>query len=436
MAEYDRYFDRATETMPRDRLVALQEERLLGELVPWAYERSPLIRDAWERAGVKPADVQSMDDFREKAPFIDKDAIRRFRDSNADPYGGLLCVDPMKPGVFRAVFSTSGTTGDPTPVPAAGSGASILTREFWEMGVRPGDSFTHMLFTYRGPGIHHTIRGVGATPLFVDHTPFDFGQFFRFSLEFRPTGCYSLSSPLILALEQMGPKMGVDLVDVFSSYKGMIYAGEPLGARARGLLESWGINFYVHTGVGDVGAATECSEHDGCHIWEDIALAEVLDPDGTEAVGDGERGELVASTLVDKIAPLIRYRSDDLVRVTRTPCACGRTHARMWPLGRKGDEIVVDGRSVLPGDVWPAIESVPETSSALFQVIRTGRETDKLRLRVGYGEEGPKGLDDLRTRVVEAVHAAVGVEPEVDLVPNDVLLRQGPPHKIPRVAKS
>jgi phenylacetate-CoA ligase len=167
-----------------------------------------------------------------------------------------------------------------------------------------------------------------------------------------------------------------------------------------------------------------------------MAFVESLDPDGAEPVGDGQRGELVASTLVDKIAPLIRYRSDDLVRITREVCGCGRTHARMWPLGRKGDEIVVDGKSVLPGDIWPAIEAVPETSAALFQVIRPGREVDRLRLRVGYGEEGAKGLADLQRRVAESVAAAVGVEPEIELVPNDHLLRQGPPHKIPRVAKS
>jgi phenylacetate-CoA ligase len=431
-----RYFEPDAETMPRPELEKLQEDKLLGDLLPWAAKRSPLLQDAWARAGITIDDVTTIDDFREKVPFVDKDAIRRFRDGNRDRYGGLLCVDPLRPGgPFTAVFSTSGTTGDPTLVPSVTSGPSILTREFWEMGCRPGDHFVEMLFTYRGPGIHHTIRGIGATPVFVDHSPFEFANVYRLSRELRPTGWYTMSGPLILALEQMAPAMGIDPVDMFASYKGVIYAGEPLGARGRALLESWGVDFFVHTGVADVGAATECREHDGCHIWEDIAFVEVLDPEGDQPVADGERGELVGTTLVDKIAPLVRYRSDDLVRVTRERCACGRTHARMWPLGRKSDEVLVDGVSVLPGDVWPAIEAVPETSAALFQVIRPRRELDVLRLRVGYGDEGAPGTSDLRTRVVESVHAAVGVRPDVELVPNDVLLRQGPPHKIPRVAK-
>jgi phenylacetate-CoA ligase len=429
-----RYFSPEIETMPRDAIERAREEKLLGDLIPWAYARSGLIRETWDAAGVTADDIQTMDDFHEKVPFIDKDAIRSYRDRHHDPYGGLLCLDPKMTEVFSAIFSTSGTTGDPTPAPYAGRGPSMLVREFWETGCRPGDYFTYMLFTFRGPGIHDTIRGIGATPVFFDHHPAEVPALFRLSRELRPTAWYNLSGPLVLALEKAAPELGVDLEETFSSYRGVIFAGEPIGPRARERVESWGLELFMQTGLGDVGAATECREHDGYHFWEDTAYAEHLEPGGSGPVGDGERGELVTTTLVDKIAPLIRYRSDDLVRLTREPCACGRTHGRMWPLGRKGDEVVVDGRSVLPGDVWAAIESVPETGAGLFQVIRAAREVDVLRLRVGYAPEGTSELGDLRTRVTDAVHAAVGVQPEVDLVEYDVLLRQGPPHKIPRVA--
>jgi phenylacetate-CoA ligase len=431
-----RYFSPEIETMPRSELAALREERLLGDLLPWAYQRSALIRETWDAAGITADDVQSMDDFREKVPFINKDAIRAFRDRHRDPYGGMLCLDPKMTEVFSAIFSTSGTTGDPTPAPYAGRGPSMLVREFWELGSRPGDYFTYCLFTFRGPGIHDTIRGVGATPVFVDHQPADVPQLVRFSRELRPTAWYNLSGPLVLALEQYAARAGVDLAEAFSSYRGVTFAGEPIGPRARRLVEDgWGLELFLHTGVGDVGAATECREHDGCHFWEDTCYLESLDPDGAEPVGDGERGELVSTTLLDKIAPLVRYRSDDLVRITHEQCACGRTHGRVWPLGRKGDEVVVEGRSVLPGDLWEAVERVPETRAGLFQVIRTQREVDRLRLRVGYAAVGARGVDDLRTRLTESVHEAVGVEPDVELVDNEVLLRQGPPHKIPRVAK-
>jgi phenylacetate-CoA ligase len=73
-----RYFSPEIETMARSEIDRLRDERLLGDLLPWAYQRSALIRETWDAAGITADDVQSMDDFREKVPFIDKDAIRAF----------------------------------------------------------------------------------------------------------------------------------------------------------------------------------------------------------------------------------------------------------------------------------------------------------------------------------------------------------------------
>ena len=69
-----------------------------------------------------------------------------------------------------------------------------------------------------------------------------------------------------------------------------MYGGEPLGPRARQLVDEWGIELFLHTAVGDAGAATECAEHDGYHWWEDQILVEHLDPDGSAPVADGARG--------------------------------------------------------------------------------------------------------------------------------------------------
>ena len=85
------YFNAEVETMARADLEALQLERLL-RVIPIAYDRAPLIRQAWEAARVRPRDIRTLDDFRERVPFIDKDSVRRFRDERHDPYGGLLCV--------------------------------------------------------------------------------------------------------------------------------------------------------------------------------------------------------------------------------------------------------------------------------------------------------------------------------------------------------
>jgi len=420
------YYDTEYETMPRAQLEALQESLLL-EMLPYAYEHAALIRETWDAAGVHPRDIKSVDDFRERAPFIDKNSLRRFRDERGDPYGGTCTIPPAE---LTAIMSTSGTTGDPTLVPekwggGGGGRPAIITRDFWGMGVRPGDYVSLVLFTFRGP-TYGLFQGIGTVPILFDFDPAEIERLCELSLRYRPTGLYNFGSVLINEVRAVCERRGFDPRDVFASYKGVVFAGEPLSPRARRLAEEWGVELYEHCGVGDVTASFECPQHDGLHIWEDTAFVE-------ETPLDGDRYELVATALVNKTAPLIRYRSDDIVRLTREPCACGRTHMRMWPIGRKGDEVVVQGKTILPIDVWAAVESVEACAMGLFQVVRSAREVDTLRLRVGYA--GPANEAAVRDDVQAAVFAETGVVPEVDLVPNDALLKLGPPHKIPRVAR-
>jgi len=141
----------------------------------------------------------------------------------------------------------------------------------------------------------------------------------------------------------------------------------------------------------------------------------------------------VCSSLVNPLDPLLRYRGGDIVDLRRDTCECGRTHARFTPVGRSADEAIIGGRSILPMDVWGAIEDVPETSHGLFQIIRPQRLLDELKIRVGYA--GTPELARLRERVADSVEAAVGIRPVIELVPNDVVMQSGSRHKIPRTVK-
>jgi phenylacetate-CoA ligase len=430
-----RYYDVEAETRPRAAIEAHQWE-LLQEQIATAYERAPLYRDLWRHAGVAPDDLRSLDEYRTAAPFVSKDVIRARRAETDDPFGGLLTC-PIED--LTAVHSTSGTTGDPTLVGETWGGGGregqargipVLTRDFWELGVRPGDHVALMLFTYRGP-IYLFPGMLGATAMVFDHEPGDVANLLAWSREHRPTLLYNLSLVTFLAIEEAAAA-GVDVADAFASYRAVIWAGEPIGPRAEARARELGIPLYFQSSAGDVGAATECRERAGGHVWEDFGLYECIDPDTGRPVADGEVGELVATNLAPTPMPLLRHRSDDLVRTTTARCACGRTHRRTTPLGRRGDAVRVDGRVVLPIDVWGAIESVDETRAGLFQVIRPGPEAERLRLRVGFA--GTRAPSTLPARVADAVAAAIGLEPEVELVPNADLLRLGPPHKIPRVS--
>jgi phenylacetate-CoA ligase len=428
----DRYLEPEVETMPRASLAALQEEKIL-ELVPYAYERSPLIRKTWEEARVKPGDIRSLSDFAERAPFITKDDIRRFRDEQGDPFGGLLCTSYTD---TTTVFSTSGTTGDATLYAHAWDSHhpfwAALARNYWEIGVRPGDYMLGSSFKMRGP-MYHADHLCGAVPVFVNTAIGGWAGAVDAIRRYRPV--YAQITGLAMAeLEHVART--TDMRDLFSSFKGVGFAGEPLGARSRQQLAEWGAEVFVWTSTGDVTGAFECRAHDGCHAWEDCVLLESVDPAGTAPVGDGELGELVATSLDNPVTPMVRFRSDDIIRMTKEPCACGRTHARFWPVGRKGDETVIDGRSFVPMDIWRAVEQIPETATALFQLVRPAREIDELKVRVGYDPELTSSVPDLADRVSAAIADAIGVPPVVELLPESDLLNRGRGGKIPRVVKA
>jgi phenylacetate-CoA ligase len=428
----DKFFEPEIETMPRSSLVALQEERVL-ELVPYVYERSPLVRKLWEEARVKPGDIHSLADFTERVPFITKDDIRRFRDQAGDPFGGLLCTDYHD---AATVFSTSGTTGDATLYAHAWGRWhpfwAATARDLWGIGVRPGDYVLGSGFKMRGP-LYHADQMCGAIPLMVSTGIGGWATALDAIRRYRPV-CATLTGLAMAELDHLSRSH--DMTDIFSSFKGATFAGEPLGARAREQLRSWGVQVYLWTSTGDVIAAFECGQHDGCHAWEDNVLLEAVDSSGSAPVAEGELGELVATSLDNPVTPMVRFRSDDIIRMTREPCGCGRTHARFWPVGRKGDETVIAGHSFVPMDIWRALEQVPETATALFQLVRPGPEIDELKVRVGYDPDLTRSVPEVRDRVSEVITAAIGVSPVLDLLPESDLLARGRAGKLPRVVKS
>jgi phenylacetate-CoA ligase len=253
----------------------------------------------------------------------------------------------------------------------------------------------------------------------------------------RPKALFMLSTPIIIGLEQYQRTTGDDLREAFSSYEGAVFGGEPMSPHLRALCESWGLEIFELSSLGDIATTMDCRAHNGMHTWEDLALIEHLQPGTNIPAADGTRGELVVTALTDDVAPLIRFRTDDLITFTRQPCSCGRTHGRMRPLGRLGDEMLIQGKSILPMDIFPFIGGFAETTSGLFQLVRPRREADELRLRVGYEPAALQGsADDLAARIGAKAQDVLGVPVQIELRTNEELLKNGPPNKIPRVTKS
>jgi len=420
----------AVECMPRAELNAYHDDKL-AELSGLAYGRAPLLTRLWDEAGVRPADIRGRADFSARVPFLTKDMIRDYRSAYGAPFGGLECRELS---ALDGVFTSSGTTGDATffaeEWPDGWSPHWLgATRALYGAGIRAGDYMLVGSTGMRGPQAQ-LAQLLGAIPIFMGLTD---PQFLEVVERYRPAFMTLVG---FTAVELLELSKSVDVKEVFSCFKVIGFAGEPLGVAMRERFAAWDIELLTWSTAGDVALCFECLEHDGMHMWEDTGFFEVLDVETGEPVADGGVGELISTSLCNTIAPLVRYRTEDLVRVTRAQCACGRTHARQWPLGRLGDLIIVRGVSVTPGEVWRAVESVPETSAGVFQIVKTGSRMEELKIRVGYDQATAPDLADLRRRLNTAISAELKIEPNLELMTTGQLLATSATGKIKRVANA
>ncbi len=414
-----RFLEPEIETASRADIAALQERRLI-ELVDYAWTNSAFYREHWTQAGVSPEDITSTADFLARIPTMTKSDIQAYRDRTGDPYGGLLCVDPAE---LTSITSTSGTTSLPEPIPEIWTVApplpTISARDLWEIGVRPGDRVIVQTGTLRNyfDDFFHLL---GVVPVFVD-TWVGEGERVLQVIERYKVSYIQFLLPLVMEFERLEDRY--DMRAMLSSLKGAAFAGQPLGSVLTSKIrDDWGVDLYTYTSAGDTGTAWEGREHDGYYLWEDTVFAEFHDPVTGALAADGQLGELVATDLDNRASPYIRFRSGDLVRHTRKPGVHGRTHSRMWVAGRKGDETVVADKAILVADVWAAVETIPELSDGIFQIVRAAEPMHRLRLRAGYAPDRTTDKADLLTRATATLQERLRVDVDIELCTADSLL--------------
>jgi phenylacetate-CoA ligase len=399
-------------TWDRSRIDSRQDE-LLPEVVAWAYEHSALIREIWERAGVKPGDITSRAAYQQLAPFVTAEQVRDADGGARDPFRGALCLPVHQ---LTVVGTTSGTTGLPQALPQHVGDVRdhSVIREYAVNGVGPG---SRMLLSGNASRSGHSARKfnhLGAFPIFVDGDPAAARQLVAAAKEHAPTHWWVLTSPLLFALTQL-ERDGVDLADAFGTIGPVVWGGEPLGRANRTTLERWGLNPISMTSLGNVCAAVECPTAAGSHVWEDLVFVECLDVIDDTPVADGGRGELVVTSLVDRAAPILRYRSGDLVEFTREQCACGLHHGRIHTIGRLADQVDVGECGVLPIDVWNVVDEIPATAAAVFQIVRSKSTATTLSLRIGYDPALAPSIVALRDELDQRLGESLGVACEIDL---------------------
>ena len=213
---------------------------------------------------------------------------------------------------------------------------------------------------------------------------------------------------------------GIDLAA--SPVAKLVVAGEPGGsipATRQRIEQAWGARVYDHTGMTEIGPlGFECEQAPGgVHLIESECIAEVIDPATGRAVADGEPGELVLTNLGRCDSPLIRYRTNDQVRITRgRRCACGRWFARMEGgiLGRIDDMVVVRGNNIFPASLEAIIRRFESVAEFRVQIVEDAGSLTRLHVEL----EPANGADStqLTRQVARAIQDALNFRADVHAV--------------------
>ena len=371
-----RYYQPEIETMPLPQLQALQEERL-REQIPFVYENVKFYRDKMDAAGVKPEDIQTLDDIQ-KLPFLTKDDLK-----DQYPYG-LLGV-PLSECV--RIQSTSGTTGKRVVAFYTQDDLDIWDECCARAIVAAGgdkNDVVHVCYGYGlftgGPGLNGGSHKVGSLTLPMSSGNTQRQLQFMTDLGSTILCCTpSYAANLAEAVNEQGLRDKIKL-------KAGIFGAEPWTEQMRkGIEDALGIKAYDIYGLTEIsgpGVSFECEEQAGMHIQEDHFYAEIINPETGEVLPEGEVGELVFTCLTKKAFPLIRYRTRDLCYLTRKPCSCGRTHVRMHkPMGRSDDMMVIKGVNVWPSQIEQVLMDLGYPANYRIIVDRIGNN-DMLEVHV------------------------------------------------------
>ncbi len=418
------YYQPEIETMPVEKIKEHQSQCLVKQ-VRHVWDNVPYYRKKMEAAGVRPEDIHGIEDLH-KLPFVTKDDLRE-----AYPYG--LLAKPLEDCV--RIQSTSGTTGRRV--------VAFYTQhdlDLWEdccarAIVAAGGSredVVHVSYGYGlftgGPGLNGGSHKVGCLTI-----PMSSGNTER-QIQFMA----DLGSTILCCTPSYAAYLGETIAEKGMQNQIRLKAGI-FGAEAwteemrRDIEEKLGIKAYDIYGLTEIsgpGVAFECEEQNGMHINEDHFIAEIIDPKTGEVLPEGEKGELVFTSITKEAFPLLRYRTKDLCVLSRKPCSCGRTHIRMHkPMGRSDDMLIIRGVNVFPSQIETVLLNAGMTPNYQIVVDRKNN-TDTFDINVEMSQEmfsdNMAEVSNREKELVAALKAMLGIQAKVHLVaPKSITRSEG-----------
>ena len=416
-------YDERIEKMSREEMRKLQLERL-QQMVAYAYDNVPFYKKKYDEAGVKPSDIKTLKDI-EKLPFVTKQDLR-----DNYPYG-FLSVPTSE---IARIHASSGTSGKPTVVVYTKEDMEIWTECVARMVVAAGgrsDDIVQICFGYGlftgALGLHQGWERIGAAVI-----PASTGNTERQIMlmkDLQTTAIVCTPSYALRIAEEM-ERLGYKPED-FKLRVGMFGSEASSDAMHEEIARKLHLMPTDNYGLSEIigpGVSGECVHKCGMHINEDHFYPELLSPDTLRPVEDGEYGELVLTTLTKKSMPMIRYRTKDITKIDYSPCACGRTTARMAKLrGRTDDMLIIKGVNVFPSQIEGVLLTFPEIGASYEIVVTREDYKDRLEVKVELLDEkiiGDYGaIESLSRRIKNALKTVLQIDVKLTIVDHMALKR-------------
>lgn len=432
------YFSKDLETMSLEVLERFQFEKTRKTLER-AYTKSDFYRELFDKSKVKPEDFKCLEDIT-RFPSIDKQDLVKDQEENP-PFGRRVCVPP---GEVRRVNVTSGTSGmgqevhchDEDAIYAANASTAS---HFVAIGLEKGDlsAVLYPLATMTGGMLSYEgLRLLGATPLPI--AVFNTKQKIDLMKRFKVR--HILTTPAYLAhITSLLTEQGREPEKEFPQLKGITLSTEPFPVSwALKMEELWGTVLHDIYGSSQLNLnyAITCKfgvVPDGqfgyYHLMDHYALVEVLNRETGEPVEYGEWGEPIITTFSRRAMPLIRFRSNDRVKLLPPGlCECGRTSRSLWEVGtvsRYDDMIKIKATNIWPQTVDEAVFSFDEIDEykGRVYIAEGGREVAKVNIEFKKNSLDNQAKKDLLEKLSEKIKAATQVTMQVEEVPPGTLPR-------------
>ena len=418
------FWNKEIETIPEKKLKDIQLERL-KKVVQYAYERVPYYRKKFEEAGIKPEDIKTLEDIK-YIPFISKADLREVY-----PFG--MFAVPLSEIV--EIHSSSGTTGKPVVMGYTREDIEVwkevMARSLTMIGVTKEDiiqiAYGYGVFT-GGLGFHYGALTIGAT--IVPSSAGNTRRQIELMRDFGTTVLACTPSYALYLAEYAKDEMGIDPRTL--KLKAGSFGAEMWTEEMRREIEKrFGIKAYNIYGLTEIigpGVAHECEAQEGLHIWEDHFLPEIIDPETGEPLPEGERGELVLTTLTKKGVPMIRFRTRDITAFISGKCSCGRTSRRIERIrGRTDDMIKVRGVMIFPYQIEKAILEVQGVEPHYQIILTRPHYLDEIEIQVEMSKEifsdEVRKIEELKKRLEKRIEETIGVRVKVTLVESKSLPR-------------